>query len=50
MDGRSLTPQEIKLQELKTIFPEVFAEGKVDWEKLKATLGEDINFSNERYV
>tara|TARA_R110001592_G_C13189271_1_gene752184 strand:- start:8497 stop:10383 length:1887 start_codon:yes stop_codon:yes gene_type:complete len=50
MDGKSLTPQEIKLQELKTIFPEVFAEGKVDWEKLKATLGEDINFSNERYV
>ncbi|SFC26587.1 adenine-specific DNA-methyltransferase [Zunongwangia mangrovi] len=50
MDGTSLTPQEIKLQELKKIFPEVFAEGKVDWEKLKATLGEDINFSNERYV
>ncbi|MAW94300.1 MULTISPECIES: site-specific DNA-methyltransferase [unclassified Leeuwenhoekiella] len=50
MDGTSLTPQEIKLQELKNIFPEVFAEGKVDWEKLKATLGEDINFSNERYV
>lgn len=50
MDGRSLTPQEIKLQELKNIFPEVFAEGKVDWEKLKATLGEDINFNNERYV
>ena len=50
MDGRSLTPQEIKLQELKNIFPEVFAEGKVDWEKLIATLGEDINFSNERYV
>ncbi|WP_037320392.1 site-specific DNA-methyltransferase [Salegentibacter sp. Hel_I_6] len=50
MDGTSQTPQEIKLQELKKIFPEVFAEGKVDWEKLKATLGEDINFSNERYV
>lgn len=50
MDGKSLTPQEIKLQELKNIFPEVFAEGKVDWERLKATLGEDINFSNERYV
>lgn len=50
MDGKSLTPQEIKLQELKNIFPEVFAEDKVDWEKLKATLGEDINFSNERYV
>jgi adenine-specific DNA-methyltransferase len=50
MDGTSLTPQEVKLHELKQLFPEVFAEGKVDWEKLKATLGEDINFSNERYV
>ncbi len=30
--------------------PEVFDEGKIDWEKLKATLGENINFSNERYV
>tara|TARA_R110002012_G_scaffold263456_1_gene446329 strand:- start:171725 stop:173647 length:1923 start_codon:yes stop_codon:yes gene_type:complete len=50
MDGKNLTPQQIKLQEFKQLFPEVFAEGKVDWEKLKATLGEDINFSNERYV
>lgn len=50
MDGKSLTPQELKLQQLKEILPEAFAEGKVDWEKLKATLGEDINFSNERYV
>lgn len=39
-----------QLHQLKEIFPEVFTEGKVDWEKLKATLGEDINFSNERYV
>lgn len=33
--------------------PEIFTEGiqgKIDWEKLKATLGEDIAFSNERYV
>lgn len=37
MDGKSLTPQEIKLQQLKEILPEAFAEGKVDWEKLKAT-------------
>lgn len=50
MDGTSLTPQEIKLQEIKKMFPEVFAEDKIDWEKLKATLDEDINFSNERYV
>ncbi|WP_347175174.1 site-specific DNA-methyltransferase [Polaribacter uvawellassae] len=50
MKGESLTPQQEKLNALKQILPEVFAEGKVDWEKLKATLGEDINFSNERYV
>lgn len=50
MDGTSLTPQQEKLNALKQILPEAFAEGKIDWEKLKATLGEDINFSNERYV
>lgn len=50
MDGISLTPEQEKLNALKKVLPEVFAEGKVDWEKLKATLGEDINFSNERYV
>ena len=50
MKGYSQTPQEVKLQQLKEILPEVFVEGKVDWEKLKATLGKDINFTNERYV
>jgi len=50
MDGASLTPQEIKLKQLKEILPEAFSDGKIDFEKLKATLGEDINFSNERYV
>lgn len=50
MDGKSLNPLEIKLQELKKLFPEAFTEDKIDWEKLKATLGENVNFSNERYV
>ena len=50
MEGISLTPQQEKLQALQQLLPEAFAEGKIDWEKLKATLGEDINFSNERYV
>jgi adenine-specific DNA-methyltransferase len=50
MEGASLTPQQEKLKALQELLPEVFAEGKIDWEKLKATLGEDINFSNERYV
>lgn len=50
MDGKSLTPQEEKLKQLQAILPEAFTEGKVDWEKLQATLGKDINFANERYV
>lgn len=50
MNGQSQTPQEIKLAQLKELFPEVFNEQKVDWEKLKATLGEDIDFANEHYV
>lgn len=50
MDGQSLSPRDEKLNQLKAILPEAFAEGKIDWEKLKAALGEDINFSNERYV
>ena len=32
------------------MLPEVFTEGRVDWEKLKLSLGEDINIANERYV
>ena len=39
-----------KINELKQIFPEVFAENKIDWEKLKLVLGEDnLAHKNERY-
>ena len=39
-----------KINELKQIFPEVFAENKIDWEKLKLVLGEDnLAHQNERY-
>ncbi len=50
MDGKSLNITEEKLNQLKEIIPEAFTEDKIDWEKLKATLGEDIEFKNERYV
>lgn len=49
MDGKSLSIEEEKLKALKAILPEVFTEEKIDWEKLKATLGDNVNFSNERY-
>lgn len=50
MDGKSLDITEERLNKLKEIFPDAFTEGKIDWEKLQATLGEDIEFKNERYV
>jgi adenine-specific DNA-methyltransferase len=50
MTGNSQIPKDTLLNNLKELMPEIFSEGKVDWERLKATLGEDINFSNERYV
>lgn len=50
MDGKSLNITEEKLKQLKEILPEAFTENKIDWEKLKAALGDDIEFKNERYV
>lgn len=50
MDGYSVSPQEERLKVLQALMPEVFDEGKIDWEKLKATLGESVDFSNERYM
>ena len=50
MDGKSLDIIEEKRNRLKEILPEAFTEDKIDWGKLKATLGEDIEFKNERYV
>ena len=50
MNGNSLDLKQNKIEKLKAVMPEAFTEGKVDWEKLKAALGEDIEFKNERYV
>lgn len=50
IDGESLNITEDKINKIKEIIPEAFSEGKIDWEKLKVALGEDIEFKNERYV
>lgn len=50
MNGYSLPPKEERIKILQSLLPEVFNEGKIDWEKLKATLGDVTDFSNERYV
>src|ERR1700712_2405846 len=50
MDGESLDIKEDNIQKLKNIFPGVFSENELDWEKLKAVFGDQVNFSNERYT
>ena len=50
MEGKSLDITGDKINQLKEIIPEAFTEGKIDWEKLQASLGADIEFKNERYV
>ncbi|MGN1247804.1 MAG: site-specific DNA-methyltransferase, partial [Paludibacteraceae bacterium] len=50
MNGLSQSPIDEKINALRALMPEVFDEGKIDWEKLKAILGENIHFANERYV
>lgn len=49
MEGYSQTPKEERIKILQSIMPEIFDEGKIDWEKLRAALGEDVNFADERY-
>lgn len=51
MDGKSLDIKQEKINKLKELIPEAFTEAdKIDVEKLRLTLGEDIELSNERYV
>lgn len=49
MDGYSQTPKEERIKILQSVMPEIFDEGKIDWEKLRAILGEDVNIADERY-
>ena len=46
----SMNLTEEQLLNFKQLFPEVFTEGlKVDWDKLKLTLGETVDTGKERY-
>ena len=38
-----------RIIELKKIFPEVFSEGKINFENLKLTLGREVNEKEEKY-
>lgn len=49
MDGKSLDLTAEKLQQLKALFPEVFSEDKIDFQRLKIALGENVIDSKEHY-
>lgn len=49
MDGKSLDITAQKTEALKALFPEIFSEGKVDFDRLKAALGEDRTVQGEHY-
>ena len=49
LDLNSMSITEEQKRKLKQLFPEVFNEKKIDWDKLKATLGEELDNGQERY-
>ena len=49
LDGKSMDIVNENISKLKEIFPDVFSEGKVDFEALEATLGEYVDTKEERY-
>ena len=49
MDLRSMNMTEEHKEKLKQIFPHVFNEDKIDFERLKQTLGEDVDTGLERF-
>ncbi|MHB8276722.1 MAG: site-specific DNA-methyltransferase [Candidatus Humimicrobiaceae bacterium] len=49
LDLKSMDIVEDKKEQLKQVFPEVFNENKIDFEKLKLVLGSEIEASKERY-
>lgn len=48
-ESKSLDITTQNIEQLKALFPDVFSENKIDFEALKAVLGEAIDDSNERY-
>lgn len=49
LDGESLDTVSDNVSKLKEIFPEVITEDKIDFDKLKLILGNDIESDSERY-
>lgn len=48
-EGSSLNIVQDNINQLKTLFPDIFSEGKIDFEALQTILGETIETAEERY-
>lgn len=49
MDGMTMNIEQANVEKLKEVFPEVFADGKVDFDKLQGLLGHYIADDKEKY-
>ncbi len=49
LNGQSMNLTEHSIAQLKQLFPNVFSEGKIDFDALKSELGDAIETENERY-
>jgi adenine specific DNA methylase Mod len=49
IDGQSENILEDNINKLKELFPEIVNENKIDFDKLKQILGEELDESSERY-
>jgi len=49
LSGQSLDIEQAHIENLKSIFPQVVKDGKVDFKALQLILGDDIASDNERY-
>jgi adenine-specific DNA-methyltransferase len=48
-DGSSLNIVESNIEQLKALFPDTVSEGKIDFDKLRETLGDAVETQEERY-
>jgi len=49
MDGLSFDNIHDRIEELKRLFPEAVAEGRLDYDTLMALLGDEFDNENEKY-
>jgi len=50
MNGNSLDIRQNNLERLRQVFPELFTDNELDWEKAKATFADGVPGGNERYT